>query len=194
MVVCLTSARFVMTADILRQGRISGGDFEATDTPGEWVLQQDPDSGEIIRIWQPNTQDDPDTPDVDESAVLESFACEARGIIDGGIRVAGTTERFGELYDNVDFVKLTFPRGVTISKRDRITNIRDASGSGASLASHSGSNAWRASVCRALSAWVGIFAVHYPLFSTTFGIGNHHPSASPHTRPTGYRCPGPAGC
>jgi len=52
----------------------------------------------------------------------------ARGIVDGGIRVAGTTERFGDTYENIDFVKLWVPGHVRLTKRDRVTNIKDPSG------------------------------------------------------------------
>lgn len=124
MVVCLTSARFNMWADILHQGS-EGAEFEVTDTAGEWVLQQDPESFEIVRKWQPNPSApgaDPDTPE------LTSFRCLARGIIDGGIRVAGTTERFSEIYENVDYVRMWLPGNIRISRRDRITNIRDVRG------------------------------------------------------------------
>jgi len=42
MVVCLTSARFNMKADILRQGYEDNSVFDPTDEAGEWVNQQDP--------------------------------------------------------------------------------------------------------------------------------------------------------
>lgn len=131
MVLCLTSARFNMKADILRQGRYTNdvGDFEPTDEVGEWVMQQDPDSGEIIRVWQNNNQTDlPDTNDDESAHELETFSCIARGIVDGGIRVAGTTENFGGLYENVDFVSMTVGPKVNITKRDRVTNIRNKKG------------------------------------------------------------------
>jgi hypothetical protein len=121
-VICLTSARFNMKADILRQNITTPN---PPDPEGEWTYKQD-ESGEIIRVWQPGS-DNPDTVE-NEAAGLESFRCEARGIIDGGIRVAGTTERFTEIYENVDYVKISFPASVRISKRDRITNIRDPKG------------------------------------------------------------------
>lgn len=123
---CLLGSRFNMSADILRQGYYVDDDFHDIEEDGEWVNQQDLDSGEIIRIWTPKDKsDDPDTP-VNEG--LERISCEARGIVDGGIRVAGTTERFSRDYNNIDFVKMTFPASEKISKRDRITNIRDSSG------------------------------------------------------------------
>lgn len=122
MVVCLTSARFNMKADVLRQSDTSTQD---TGT-GEWTTTQDPDSGEILREWQAGSTDQ-GTPG-DTSDDLETFSCIARGIIDGGIRVSGTTERFGTMYDAVDYVQITFPASVRISRRDKITNIRDKSG------------------------------------------------------------------
>ena len=92
MVVCLTSARFNMKADILRQGEATVDNPDTTDNEGgHWIIKHDPESNEIIRVWQPKTQDDPSTPDTNEGAQLESFRCLARCIIDGGIRVAGTT-------------------------------------------------------------------------------------------------------
>jgi hypothetical protein len=116
-----------MKADILRQGHVGPDDtFDPTDEVGEWVMQQDPDSGEIIRTWQPNAQTSPTTPTNGAGqAPLTSFDCIARGIVDGGIRVAGTTENFGELYENVDYVSMTVGPNVKISKRDKVTNIRN---------------------------------------------------------------------
>lgn len=128
MVTCLTSVRFNMKADVLRQGRIeSDGDFNPTDQDGEWVMQQDPDSGDIIRTWQTNAAPAGGTPTLPITG-LESFACIARGVVDGGIRVAGTTERFGELYENVDYVMMTVGPKIRITKRDRVTNIRNRAG------------------------------------------------------------------
>lgn len=121
MVVCLTGARFNMKADVLRATPTS-----VEDSPGNWVTTQDPDSGELIRSWQVN----PVSGQVDDASTdtLESFSCIVRGIVSGGIRVAGTTERFGEYYNDVDFVTMQFPASVKLSRRDRITNIRDSKG------------------------------------------------------------------
>lgn len=113
-----------MKADILRQRPVD--DPTTTTDDGAWAEQQDPFSHEIIRVWVPAV-DDVDTPDVDEST-LDTFRCLARGIIDGGIRVAGTTERFSDVYEGVDYVRIWFPAGVQMSKRDQVTNIRDPKG------------------------------------------------------------------
>jgi hypothetical protein len=42
--------------------------------------------------------------------------------------VAGTTERWGETYVDIDYVRIEFPANVIVSKRDRITNIRNRKG------------------------------------------------------------------
>lgn len=124
MVTCLTSARFNMKADILKSGTLEP-DVDDTED-GEWVLKHDPDSNEIIRVWVPSG-DNPDTPEVEHN-ILRSFKCLARGIVDGGIRVAGTTERLSELYEAADYVRIWFPANTPINRRDRITNIRNRNG------------------------------------------------------------------
>lgn len=120
---CLTGARFTMQADILRP------EFETSDTEspveGEWGTYQDPITGAILRKWVPGVEANPvtNTP----SATLRTIDCLARGIVDGGIRVAGTTERFGDTYQNIDYVKMWVPAKIKLTKRDRITNIRKGS-------------------------------------------------------------------
>lgn len=127
--VCLTGARMNMRATILHQNDQYNPFPVDPDVYGEWVDSQDPLTFEIVKIWQPleETPDDTGTPDVNEQT-FRSIPCLARGIVDGGIRVAGTTERFGDSYENIDFVKMWVPASVRISKRDRITNIKDATG------------------------------------------------------------------
>lgn len=114
---CLTSARFTMVATVLRQN------FPSADSPVDvgayYEVVQDPISGEVKRTW---TQSDPDVVTV----MTEEIPCMVEGIVDGGIRVAGTTERFNAEYENIDWAKMTFPKSVHLSKRDRITNIRNA--------------------------------------------------------------------
>lgn len=116
-----------MTADILRTSAVVGEDTVIIDEPNEWVLMQDPDSGEIIRNYVP-VPDNPATPDVNETLFFGTFKCMARGIISTGLRMSGTTETFGASYESEDYVRLWFPSTVTISKRDQITNIRDSAG------------------------------------------------------------------
>lgn len=130
--VCLTGARFNMSATLLHQN----DDYNPYPDPinpdlyGEWVESQDPLTGEIVRVWVPFEEpvDDPETPEDEGAVKIGTIPVVARGIVDGGIRVAGTTERFGDTYENIDYVKLWVPAHVRISKRDRVTNIKDASG------------------------------------------------------------------
>ena len=133
---CLTSARFTMSAVLLHQNDPyvpTDGNPIDINKYGEWVRSQDPLTKEIIRVWKPYDEDiinpdDPSTPDIDEQIHVGTIPVVARGIVDGGIRVAGTTERFGDTYENIDFVKLWVPGHVRISKRDRVTNIKDSRG------------------------------------------------------------------
>lgn len=118
MVICLTSARFVMKADVLHQ--ISSDDT-GPESDGEWVEQQDPDTGEIIRTWQPNDHTDTSTP---VPTTTRSFNCIARSITSNTIGGQGSIEAFGEIYDNSDYVIISYPAHVKISKRDQVTNIR----------------------------------------------------------------------
>jgi hypothetical protein len=124
----LTGARFSMNATLLHQGEALPPDENIDmDLYGEWVKTQDPLTNQIIRIWQAYTT--PITPDNNEQIeIVGQFPCIARGIVDGGIRVAGTTERFGPEYDNIDYVKLWVDPKLVITKRDRVTNIRDRFG------------------------------------------------------------------
>lgn len=112
---CLLKVRYDMYADILRQTGYEPG----AGADGYWDTRQDPDSGAFTRVWV-QVDVDPTT----TGTQLETIECAVRGVIDGGIRVAGTTERWADTYENVDWAKINFPSNVLISKRDRITNVR----------------------------------------------------------------------
>ena len=115
---CLLSARYVLKADILRQSE--SGEPVNLSEQGSWQDDQDPLTGAPIRVWVPLTDDsDPSAPTV------YSIDCMANGIIDGGIRVAGTTERFEADYQSIDYVRMFFGPQHILTKRDRVTNIRN---------------------------------------------------------------------
>lgn len=120
--ICITSARFNMKADILRPVD-SITDLDNLEN-GEWISSQDVITGDIVRVWRP--LDNPNTIGADPT--FGTINCIARGIVDGGIRVAGTTERFEKEYLNIDFVKMWVSSRTLITKRDRITNIRSKAG------------------------------------------------------------------
>lgn len=122
---CITSARFNMTATILYQGDYTPAPVDNTEE-GHWVEgKQDPLTGEINRVWVP-ADGDSVTPGVQEVRVK----CIVRGIPDGGIRVAGTTERITPdgVWESADYAKMQLPPNVKISKRDRVTNITNRRG------------------------------------------------------------------
>lgn len=110
-----------MVCDIIAPHSEAAPTTESPDE-GHWEWQQDPESGALIKSW---VKDDPDTL-VIEGTVLKDIRLFAEGILDGGIRVAGTTERFTDEYESVDWVRAVFPKDVRISKRDRVYNIRNA--------------------------------------------------------------------
>ena len=124
---CITGARYTMRATILHSINPAGSLIDPLST-GSWVDQQDTLTGEIVRVWSPVPVDASNTPSVDESLTVNDIWCMARGIVDGGIRAAATTEHFDDIYHNVDIIHLWVPGSVKITKRDRITNIRDRDG------------------------------------------------------------------
>lgn len=114
---CLLGARFNMRATILRQ---VGADVDGSQ--GSWQTITDPISGAIERVWIEDI--DPGTPGVQKIVIN----CMARGITNGGIRVAGTTQRYSNIYENIDWVVMTIPKSVVLTKRDRVTDISNANG------------------------------------------------------------------
>lgn len=122
---CLTGTRFTMEADVLKWTGIIDDGVVPDNPEGTWITYQDPVTGEVMNNWTPGISDD-DTTLEDETLLVRAIPCLARGIVDGGIRVAGTTERFGDTYENIDYVKLWVPARILLTKRDRITNIREA--------------------------------------------------------------------
>ena len=114
---CLVSARFNMLLDVLRPASAP------TTSSGNWNYVQDPDSGALQHLW---LADDLSTPLINEGLI--GVNCLVRGIVSPGARGSGNTQMFNAKYENIEFVKITFPASVNITKRDRITNIRDSNG------------------------------------------------------------------
>lgn len=123
--VCLTSIRFNLLADVLRPGNAEDVD---PDQYGEYVQSQDPITGDIIYIWVPadDIPDDPNTPN--NEASHSTIPCMVRGIIEGGVRAAGTTEHWSEIYKSIELVRMFFPANYRLTKRDRVMNIRNSKG------------------------------------------------------------------
>jgi hypothetical protein len=115
-----------MTATILTQEGLQGStNADGEIVAGHYEFKQDPLTGEIIRTWVIEDVD-PVTPGTQEKRVK----CIVRSIPDGGIRVAGTTERITPqgLWDSADYAKMQAPPSVKISKRDRVTNVTNRKG------------------------------------------------------------------
>lgn len=125
---CILGARFSMTAEVLRYNIDDTPPPDSPGSGGTWITNQDPITGEIITRWEPGIADDPDTPDVDESVDHVIIPCMVEGIYNSGIRAAGSDEDFGEEYFNTEFIKMWIPGNIRITKRDRVTNIKDSKG------------------------------------------------------------------
>lgn len=124
--ICITSTRFNMKADILRQSTVDLDDVINPEDYGHWEESQDPLTGDIIRVWVPDEiiPDDPSTPEIE--TVYDFTDCLVRGIIEGGVRAAGTTEDWGDIYSSVELVRMWFPAKKIITKRDKVFNIRNS--------------------------------------------------------------------
>lgn len=122
---CLRSGKYNMRADILKQGEyVPPVDGEES---GHWETRQDPDTGEIVRVWVPDPEqpsDDPATPEL-ESGV----DCLVRGHMTLGAPTSDVSEGYsGKEYMVGEFAKMWLSPDVKISRRDQVTNIRDKNG------------------------------------------------------------------
>ena len=91
-------------------GCLLSGKYNMTmDVYGETQTQTS--SGQIKRVW---------------TLRATSVPCIARSIKGQGIRVVGSTERYGPHFETIEIVKIQ--TALRITKRDRVTNIRDARG------------------------------------------------------------------
>lgn len=105
---------------------LSQGDYGevVVESEGYWTERQNPYTLEIERTWV----------DLDSDAAAgmqpTTFKCIARGVVEGGIRVAGTTERYTPtgVLDSADYVVIQFGTQVELSKRDRVYNIKGSNG------------------------------------------------------------------
>ena len=121
---CLFSGRHTMSARLLSPQ--ADNNLNTTQsTGGKYVYEQDPISGEVISVWK-DVDSDSTTAGVQSSII----PCTVRGIISEGVSSAGASEVVnprGE-YSNIEYVKMTFPKDYVVTQRDRITDVKDASG------------------------------------------------------------------
>jgi hypothetical protein len=83
---------------------------------------RDEDTGQMLRTW-----DYVEGNDINYDAG-EEVVCIARGIMGGGIRVVGSTERWEEDYLPIDWAKIQVPPDTVVTKRHRLGNIKDGVG------------------------------------------------------------------
>ena len=132
MVRSILRARFSMNAELLRWTGVISTPSTPIGTGGTWETYQDPITFQVMNRWVPQTvvADDPLT-GANEFVPL-TIDCIVRGIGgaggSGAVSGQGNSEIFAELYRNIEVVRMWTPPDVVISKRDRITNIRDKRG------------------------------------------------------------------
>ena len=149
---CFTSSKYDCTAVILKPF----GSPETT-VSGHWEEIEDPISGSIQRIWVEDSSPSPGTQKI-------TIDCVARGFINTGIRILGTTEDIGSLYKKIDLVKIQFGALVHLTDADKITEIRSKT---------TGALIWREEEMEQLSSgvWVEI--------PTVFDVKGVTPIVSP---------------
>lgn len=130
MVVCLTASRFTMNAEVLTQVGQNPVNFDedTENDTGTWESYQDPITGAILNTWV--STDESNVPLLEGSLEpVRTIDCLARGITGTAIaRTAGSSEDFGDTYQNIEIVRMWVPASVRLSKRDRVTNIRSKKG------------------------------------------------------------------
>lgn len=118
MIRSVLSARFNMTCSVISQTN-----FDNPPVAGAPPLQ-DPDTGEFVRVWTKDT--DPNTA-LDQK---KTFKCIARGVTSAGASGQGNTEFFNAdgTIKTVEFIRIQFSADVSLSRRDRITDITNRKG------------------------------------------------------------------
>lgn len=115
---CITSAKFSMRATVLSQVN-----FDLDALPE--TFRQDPDTGDIVRVW---TEQDSDP--VETGIQPRVIKCKARGIISKTTRGEGTSRGYNAagILEDTDYIMINFPANVIVTKRDRITDIKNRKG------------------------------------------------------------------
>jgi hypothetical protein len=113
---CILSTQYNMTATVLRQ--YVDDDNTTPSTGGYYETIQDPVTGNIERVWM---ESDPDA--VAPSTI--EIPCVVRAFISQTATGAGTVERFATEYENFDRARMKYPAGYLLTRRDRVTNIRN---------------------------------------------------------------------
>ncbi len=115
---CLNSARFIMKADVVKRGYVTG-----TASPdGEWVTNQDPITYEVIRQWVVPDQSATNQVITTIDCVVTSYAGTA------GRNLNNTIVMQDEKFRIDEYLSISWPARWKLSTNDRITNIRNSKG------------------------------------------------------------------
>jgi hypothetical protein len=124
----IMDSKYTMLVDVYTSGAYVP-DFEDVTPPTNPGWTQDPVSGEIIFDPTPDIPDNSDEGTIarDTSLVYKNLPpgtvwANVQGILSGGIRVAGTTQRFSEVYENIDWIQIS--TDAPLHKGHVISNIR----------------------------------------------------------------------
>jgi hypothetical protein len=107
-----------MTCDILKVSSSPEGNGS-----GHWVITQNATSGAIDRAWV----DDDGTTNT-QQGIIKNVPCLAYGVLTSGVKGQGNTQDFNDIYTNVEWIRIYFGPDANVTKRDRITRIRDKDG------------------------------------------------------------------
>ena len=113
---CFLGAQYNMLATVLRQ---YVDDSDTTPSSGGYYeMVQNSVTGNIDRVWRESD------PDAVESVTME-IPCSVRGFT-ARTASGGASESFSDEYENMDRARMKYPAGYLLTKRDRVTSIRNA--------------------------------------------------------------------
>jgi hypothetical protein len=121
----LNDARFTMWATViprLDSPSTATGD-QPSAGPGRFERRQDPDSGQMISVWVPDTT--PGVVATNSNSPQYEIQCYARGYTDLGYRSSGNREIYvkGE-YNVTEAIQFDYSASVLLNHQTLITNIR----------------------------------------------------------------------
>lgn len=105
---CLFSIRYSNTAEILKQYVAGAGNTQ----PG-YEVEQDEYGGGFVRTWYPT---DPDNP-ADEPKIIQCLVTSPTGTAKG-------TENWGQIYENMRSLLMTYKNVNDVHEGDQVTNIK----------------------------------------------------------------------
>lgn len=119
----IMAVRFTMWADILpKLVSAETGQNQPTTGSGKYVPTSDPDSGEVLMTWQPDTSGGTDPTVV---PAQQTVRCYARGYTNLGFRSSGNRETYlkGD-YTEIESIQFDYPKDYVLNRQSLVTNIR----------------------------------------------------------------------